>query len=153
MRRLATLEDKAAAFWAKVEKTDTCWLWMATKDSDGYGLVSYRYPTRLTMHAHRMAVILAGVKISAKIKVLHKLECPNRNCVRWPKHLYLGTQADNMRDCLKAGKNHFANKTTCPNGHQYSPENTYVTSKGSRMCRRCLYLRGAQRRKEKSNAV
>ena len=38
-------------FWAKVQKTETCWLWQGTKDRNGYGqkraeLLSYqRFPS------------------------------------------------------------------------------------------------------------
>ena len=29
------------------------------------------------------------------------------------------------------------NKTHCPRGHPFSPENTYITTRGSRSCRAC----------------
>lgn len=38
---------------------------------------------------------------------------------------------------LKHGASINSNKTHCPKGHEYSPENTFVNSKGSRECRIC----------------
>ena len=32
--------------------------------------------------------------------------------------------------------------TTCPQGHEYTPENTYVSPNGSRFCRTCKRARG-----------
>jgi hypothetical protein len=29
------------AFWARVQKTETCWLWTGAKTSLGYGRVAY----------------------------------------------------------------------------------------------------------------
>lgn len=37
-------------------------------------------------------------------------------------------------------------KTHCPNGHEYTPENTYVFADGRRRCRRCR-LDAAKRRR------
>jgi hypothetical protein len=47
------------------------------------------------------------------------------------ENLRVGSHRDNMRN----GK--FALATHCPHGHEYSPENTYVTPKGHRRCRTC----------------
>jgi hypothetical protein len=37
-------------------------------------------------------------------------------------------------------------KTKCPHGHSYDDVNTYVTPKGSRMCRTCMRARNRKRR-------
>lgn len=37
-------------------------------------------------------------------------------------------------------------KTTCPQGHRYDVENTYVTRAGKRMCRECMRSRTRARR-------
>ncbi len=72
------------------------------------------------------------------LQVNHK--CNNSRCINL-KHLYVGTQQDNMKDRKEA--NHYLNHkntTHCPKGHEYSPENTRVY-KNRRFCRKCDVLR------------
>ena len=52
-------------------------------------------------------------------------------------NLAYGTHGENMQDMLDHGTNHWMNKTHCPHGHEYTPENTYIDSRGSRVCRQC----------------
>jgi hypothetical protein len=52
-------------------------------------------------------------------------------------NLRWATQSDNLRDAVRHGTHHWANKTHCPKGHAYSPENTYVSKAGRRACRAC----------------
>lgn len=86
-------------FWAKVEKTDGCWLWTAkSKDKDGYGL--FHAPRRM-VRAHRLSWELAAGESPGKALVCHR--CDNPACVR-PDHLFLGTARDNFRDCLAKGR-------------------------------------------------
>lgn len=40
-------------------------------------------------------------------------------------------------------------KTHCPNGHEYSPENTGINSKGWRRCRRCHADKENERRRKR----
>lgn len=36
-------------------------------------------------------------------------------------------------------------KTHCPKGHEYTEENTYISSKNQRICRTCAYLRNKKK--------
>lgn len=53
-------------------------------------------------------------------------------------NLRWGTPSDNNLDAVRNGRNHHANATHCPRGHEYTPENTWVRpSGGRRKCKAC----------------
>lgn len=69
----------------------------------------------------------------------------------WAYNLAYGTQAENMQDMLRHGNCKNANKTHCPYGHEYTPENTFILKSGSRICRTCARAKGrrqSQRRRD-----
>ncbi len=86
-------------FWERVEKTDTCWLWLGKLNDAGYGRVTWN--GRVT-RAHRVSWILFHGEIPEGLIVLHA--CDTRRCVN-PAHLSLGTQMDNVRDMHNKGRN------------------------------------------------
>ena len=86
-------------FWAKVKKTDNCWEWTAATWGKGYGVYRHKNKSR---SAHRLSYEIANGPIPEGLLVLHK--CDNPKCVR-PDHLWLGTHADNMADCVRKGRN------------------------------------------------
>ena len=51
-------------------------------------------------------------------------------------NLRYDSPSENMYDVVRHGRHAMANKTECPKGHLYSPENTLV-SNGRRYCRTC----------------
>src|SRR3990167_339378 len=80
----------------RVKKTPTCWLWIGDKTTWGYGCVTTgRGPNRHRTQAHRYVYSLLVGRIPKGKCVLHT--CDNPPCVN-PKHLKLGTIADNNRD-------------------------------------------------------
>lgn len=93
-----TLEER---FWAKVEKTEACWLWTSTVVSEAfpYGQISDAYKgKKRTRLAHRLSYEMHYGAIPDDLKVLHS--CDNPRCVN-PIHLWLGTSLDNARDCVQ----------------------------------------------------
>lgn len=134
---LRRTQDVSARFWAKVEKTPTCWLWTASM-STGYGQF---YLRGRIVPAHRVSYKLQYGQPSPQLCVLHT--CDNRICVR-PDHLFIGTKSDNTWDSVWKGRHGRVKKTHCPEGHGYSIENTYLNSNGkgglARHCRICKLI-------------
>lgn len=79
-------------FWSKVRKTNTCWLWEATRSLTGYGSIRIE---KTMIRAHRLSWELHNGKIPKGLFVLHK--CDHPSCVN-PKHLFLGSMKDNCVD-------------------------------------------------------
>lgn len=125
-------------FWDKVEKTDGCWWWKAFRMKNGYGMYGRQYAAEHSQLAHHYAWEFAnGRPVPEGLMILHR--CNNRGCVN-PEHLYAGTNSDNQRDKVRAGRHHNCLKTHCPHGHPYSPENTRILPRPDRdtYTRTCL---------------
>jgi len=89
-------------FWSHVDiKTeDECWLWKDSVNIEGYGQFALTHTKNV--RASRVAFILHyGPILDPEMSVLHK--CDIRRCVN-PKHLFLGTQLDNMHDMINKGR-------------------------------------------------
>lgn len=101
-------------FWEKIDKSEPngCWLWMACRNTAGYGEINI-VPGRHAL-AHRISYEIANGPIPEGANVLH--ECDNPPCCN-PAHLFLGTQADNVKDMLEKGRE---NRTRNLRGEQTS---------------------------------
>ena len=96
-------------FWAKVNKKgpynkrlrSRCWVWEGST-RNGYGRI---YFEGATVPAHRKVWEIKVGKIPEGKQVLHR--CDNKVCVNI-KHLFVGTQSDNMLDCSRKGRLHKA---------------------------------------------
>lgn len=132
-------------FWAKVKKTDTCWLWTGSCTA-GYG--QFGIGGRKKMRVHRYAYELLVGPIPEGLVLDHL--CRVRNCVN-PDHLEPVTDRENRaRGVFPFGKPR-PPKTHCKRGHPLDDKNTYVHPNGSRKCRTCVRDRQnelARRRRE-----
>jgi len=94
------MTELSERFWKKVNKgsPSECWEWMAYKNPTGYGRVSKGGKIEV---AHRVAYELTYGAIPEGMVVMHR--CDNPQCCN-PGHLSLGTQKNNMWDCVSKGR-------------------------------------------------
>jgi hypothetical protein len=138
-------------FWANVLKTPKCWEWQAALNQSGYGYLRVGAKSEHVM-AHRYSWEMHCSAIPQGMFVCHK--CDNPKCVR-PDHLFLGTQADNLRDMWQKGRQgvteppsaaRYRAQTHCKHGHLFDEANTYRKKNGGRQCRKCDAARAAIKR-------
>jgi hypothetical protein len=90
--------DKSKRFWRHVDTSGECWLWVGTKDKNGYGVFTETIDgCRKYRKAHRVAYELeVGVPNPREGDQFRHL-CGVHACVR-PSHLKLGTARQNADD-------------------------------------------------------
>jgi hypothetical protein len=116
-------------FWEKVDKNgpNGCWQWTGapSKHGRGYGMFQMGKTNR---YAHRCALAFLGYLLLPGLEVDHV--CNNTMCVN-PEHLEQVTHRENLRRWA-------ARITHCPQGHEYTEENTvWSKDRVERKCRLC----------------
>jgi hypothetical protein len=134
-----TDEQRVEAFWAKVDKTEGCWLWTGARGGGKahYGVFSVH---RKVIYAHKYAYEMVNGPVPEGMEIDHVVDrgCTSTLCVN-PAHLEAVTHAENMRRWI-------SKMTHCTNGHEFSEENTYWMAGIHRQCRRCHADRERARR-------
>ncbi len=108
-------KDRLARFWSHVNKDgpvlnaklEQCWVWLRATNKRGYGIVRYDGNNEL---AHRRSWLLATGNLPADMDICH--HCDNPPCVR-PSHLFIGTDADNVADCVSKLRHTFGMRNGC----------------------------------------
>lgn len=135
-------------FGAKVNVTETCWLWTGATNNWGYG--SFWNGSR-NVAAHRWSYEKFVGPIPDGSFVLHSCDVPN--CVN-PMHLFLGDHLDNMADMVAKGREQHRFRDVCPNGHDYTEGNyrTLTHPEDGHEYRKCLTCeREARQRHAEAN--
>src|SRR5262245_38056366 len=101
--------DVIARFWAKVDRSggpDACWPWTGGRKRAGDGNFIVRRETpgaqgrMVFVNAHKFAYLIVNGPIADGQLVRHT--CDNPPCCN-PRHLILGSDADNTRDAIERG--------------------------------------------------
>lgn len=118
-------------FLAKVKKTDTCWLWTAGTNGNGYGMIK---ANKIKTYAHRVSYELYKGKIPAGLTIDHL--CRVKLCVN-PDHLEAVTSDENNRRSPFTVTSINRAKTHCKNGHEFNENNTRLSKQNKRTCIIC----------------
>jgi hypothetical protein len=106
-----TPEEEFAHFRRRVIEAPGCWIWTGHVGKNGYGQVQFQ--GRL-IGTHRLMMLEARnfLPIPRNLFVCH--HCDNPPCCN-PKHLFLGTVADNARDAKSKGRTRAPRGMASPN--------------------------------------
>lgn len=127
-------------FWAKVYKTNYCWLWQGAQNTLGYGVFAVNGVAQLT---HRLAYEDAHGAIPDDMTIDHR--CRTRNCVNpGPMHMEVVTITENNR--RKKSLRALAPGDECINGHHLAAGDIYRHPRGHTECRHCRRELNAARR-------
>ena len=95
---------QVARFWSKVAVAgpDECWPWTGRLPKRGYGY--FRVGPR-KMRVHILARYLSTGEWPGTLETLHNCPGGDLPCCCNPRHLWVGSHADNMRDMVAKGRN------------------------------------------------
>lgn len=106
IKKVIITKENPEYFWnfVDIKRKDECWIWKGhvythkKYSTDTRGVANFN--GKIT-HTHRISWVLTYGDIPKGMFVCHK--CDNPICAN-PNHLFLGTQHDNIQDCVKKGR-------------------------------------------------
>ena len=115
------------------------------RDDEGRWTVGLRKGgAKKNHHVHRLVAEAFIGPMPDGLETRHLDDDLDNNCVT---NLAYGTSKENKADMLRNHGHYKDAITACPQGHEYTPENTYIGPHG-RDCRRCHNDRSRQRDKD-----
>lgn len=107
-----------------------------TIDSVGYKTYTlWRDGVATPMRGHTIVMLTFEGPRPNGLEILHADDIKLNNKYT---NLRYGTRRENMADLLRNKGHYKSNRTTCSNGHKYTPDNTVARSGGGRRCRQCI---------------
>lgn len=154
---LRTRSTAAERFWAKVDKTGTCWLWTGSTTVRGYGQFGAGGKSGKNYRAHVWAweqvngpvpdgLVLDHTCHSADPDCPGGSACAHRQCVN-PAHMEAVTVLENVLRG-RQGDVVQGRRDTCSRGHPLTG-NVYVDPRGHTACRTCRNENAATYRQRK----
>ena len=122
------------------EPNSGCWLWIGSVGRGGYGMQRVGGRTRMATH---LSLELVGRLVPWVRFACHRCDVPA--CIN-PDHLFIGTQLDNIHDCMAKGRKTDPPRTKkgtrsdhkfCSAGHPRTPDNLYRRHDGHTGCLTC----------------
>lgn len=111
--------------YAKILKTETCWIWTGALNNKGYGVIGAPAPSKALLLAHRVSYDFHVGPIPEGLTLDHL--CYTPRCVN-PEHLEPVTKAENIKRAA-------ARKTHCAKGHLLVLKYRFRTSRFCRICK------------------
>lgn len=130
--------------YESIRNGSPCWDWIGTVTGKlGYGVTMFRQRRH---SPHNLAYEWFVGEVDKSLVRDHL--CSRPVCVN-PSHLEQVDQRTNVLRSKGLGAVN-ARKTHCPQGHPYTPENTYITKLRQRNCRACAREQARKKREEKT---
>lgn len=108
-------------------------------DSKGYLRVNlFRANVGVTRYVHLMVMAAFVGPLPDDLETRHLNGNPKDNRLA---NLVYGTRSENFLDAVRHGTHRNSRKTHCLRGHAFTDSNTYINTKGARICRTCMRLR------------